>query len=103
MTARWNEQDKCSKCGGKALFNVFDETEYSPFCPHCGAEMDNALKCSLCGEPMNIWDSANDFAIHKKIGFGSEFDGQVLDIKLCNMCMDKIIRACQINPLQERG
>lgn len=39
--ARWDENGRCSNCGGHAPFWCMASTYYnSPWCQECGAEMD---------------------------------------------------------------
>lgn len=43
--ARWIKTEdgaECEKCGREAVYQIVDDHwEYEPFCPHCGAIMDN--------------------------------------------------------------
>ena len=42
---RWIKTEdgaECEKCGREAVYQIVDDHwEYEPFCPHCGAIMDN--------------------------------------------------------------
>ena len=39
--ARWDENGRCTNCGGHAPFWCMASTYYkSPWCPNCGAKMD---------------------------------------------------------------
>ena len=43
--SRWIKTEdgaECEKCGREAVYQIVDDHwEYEPFCPHCGAIMDN--------------------------------------------------------------
>ena len=43
--SRWIETTdgaECEKCGREAVYQIVDDHwEYEPWCPHCGAIMDN--------------------------------------------------------------
>ena len=43
--SRWVKTDdgaKCEICGREAVYQIVDDHwEYEPWCPHCGARMDN--------------------------------------------------------------
>lgn len=57
-------------------------------------------RCNICGEVLDEFDIQNDFSIDRKIGYGSEFDGDDLSISLCCDCMDRIIKSCKVSPVQ---
>lgn len=59
------------------------------------------LKCNLCGNSLDQWDVQNDFVLHRKIGFGSDYDTEELKLQLCNSCLDKLVADCSISPLAE--
>lgn len=47
---------------------------------------------------MDEFDIMSDFAISKKIGYGSIHDGEEVDLKLCCACFDRVTHACVIDP-----
>lgn len=59
------------------------------------------LKCNLCGQPLDQWDVQNDFVLHRKIGFGSDYDTEELKLQLCNSCLDSLVARCEVTPLVE--
>ena len=48
------------------------------------------IKCSACGKTFDIWDYQEDFSFDKWIGYGSNYDEQHIEFKLCCDCFDKI-------------
>ena len=41
--ARWVSDkgiSECSGCGGGQMYNDWDELQFTPYCPNCGAKMD---------------------------------------------------------------
>lgn len=58
------------------------------------------IYCNKCGKKFDEFDMQADFNIRTYIGYGSEFDGDDLDIDLCCDCMDELIRSCKISPLR---
>lgn len=59
------------------------------------------MKCNMCGKDMDIFDKQTGISfIGKLLGYGSEFDGDVLNIHICCDCLDKIIKCCKISPLE---
>jgi hypothetical protein len=57
--------------------------------------------CNLCGKDLNLFDKQENFSIHKEIGYGSEHDGDTLDLQICCECMDEIIKKCVLSPITE--
>lgn len=56
-------------------------------------------RCNVCGKLLDEFDILNGFSIGGKIGYGSEFDGDDLDLNLCCDCMDSLIKRCEVSPL----
>lgn len=61
--------------------------------------------CNLCGKEFDEWDKKEWFGLHTRVGYGSKFDGDGIDLDLCCECfdklMDKLISECKINPIVE--
>lgn len=57
--------------------------------------------CNMCGRELDFFDRQQEFVIHKHIGYGSIYDGDVVDIHLCCECFDKIVAECEISPIKE--
>lgn len=64
------------------------------------------IKCNCCGKAINNQRHPYGLGVHKKIGYGSKFDGQEIEIDLCCNCLDKLlnlmIKKFKYNPLLER-
>jgi len=52
---------------------------------------------------MDVYDIQEKFSFHTRLGYGSRYDEDYLDIDLCCECMDKIIDECLISPITECG
>lgn len=63
--------------------------------------MDYLGACNWCGKDFDEWDEQQNIRIHKRVGYGSDYDGAVIDIRLCCSCLDKIIGGCAIPPIVE--
>lgn len=63
--------------------------------------MAREIICNKCGKKFDIWDIQEDFSIYKHMGYGTEHDGESLELDLCCDCMEKIIKECVISPLNE--
>lgn len=59
------------------------------------------VKCNFCGKEMDEFDNLFDFSVSKRVGYGSIHDGDMLELKLCCSCFDKIMGSCAINPFIE--
>ena len=57
-------------------------------------------KCNKCGKDFDDLDTQEEFSIHTTLGYGSKYDGDVLQLDLCCDCMGKLIDACKISPLK---
>ena len=40
---------------------------------------------------MDVWDVQEDYTIHTRIGYGSKYDEEEIELHICCDCMDKII------------
>lgn len=63
--------------------------------------MDKELVCNKCGKKFDVWDTQENFAIKSKLGYGTKYDGEKLDIKFCCNCMETLIDECVISPIAE--
>ena len=57
--------------------------------------------CNMCAKPLDIYDINENYTIHKKLGYGTRFDGDMLNLRLCCDCMESIIDDCIISPITE--
>lgn len=55
--------------------------------------------CNRCGKRFDMWDELNGFESEARLGFGSKYDGDILQLDLCCACMDALIEECRISPL----
>lgn len=58
------------------------------------------LLCNMCAKELDKFDLLQDISIHKKIGYGSIYDGEELTLRICCSCFDKLIERCKINPFK---
>lgn len=64
--------------------------------------MARTIKCNLCGKQFDIWDTQEGFSINRRLGYGTKYDGDELQLDLCCDCMERIIDECKISPIIER-
>lgn len=57
--------------------------------------------CNKCGKTFDRWDAQEQFHISADLGYGTKYDGLILDLDLCCSCMDDLIADCKINPIIE--
>lgn len=57
--------------------------------------------CNKCGKTFDMWDDQNGFGARTRLGYGSKYDGDILELDLCCKCMDELIDECTISPLIE--
>ena len=61
--------------------------------------MDKKKVCNVCGNEFNMYDDIDGYSIHKKVGYGSKYDGKFMHMNICIKCMDKLIDSCRIKPV----
>lgn len=57
--------------------------------------------CNKCGKKFDFWDTQENFSISKILGYGTKYDGSVLELDLCCECMNKLISECAVSPLSD--
>lgn len=62
--------------------------------------MAKEFYCNKCGKKLDMWDIQEDFSMQRRLGYGSKYDGDDLDIDLCCDCMDELIEKCVIPPVK---
>lgn len=62
--------------------------------------MANKEQCNKCGKFLDLWDFQEDFSLRRFLGYGTKYDGERLEIKLCCECMEKLIDECKISPIK---
>jgi len=55
--------------------------------------------CNLCGKEMDFWDGQLGFGINRVLGYGSMYDGSIVNMHLCCDCTDRLINWCEVSPL----
>ncbi len=63
-----------------------------------------ATRCNVCGKTVEqVFENQMPISIHDCIGYGSKYDGSMLDLDICSDCFDKLIdgftEKCAINPI----
>lgn len=56
-------------------------------------------RCNLCGNVLDEFDLQEDFSFQKRLGYGTKYDMDFLNLKICCQCMEKIIDGCKITPI----
>lgn len=57
--------------------------------------------CNRCGRKFDMWDEHENFSMNMRLGYGTVYDGQVLDLKLCCSCMERLIKKCKVSPVHK--
>lgn len=61
--------------------------------------MTGSITCNHCGKVFDLWDTQEGFSIKKRLGYGTKFDGDELNMNLCCDCMEQLIDDCLISPI----
>lgn len=56
-------------------------------------------KCNKCGKLFDDLDTQEELSIHTLLGYGSKYDGHVIQLDLCCDCLDELIESCKISPI----
>lgn len=59
--------------------------------------------CNRCGKVLDAFDLQQDFVIHKRIQYGSVYDGCDVEYRLCCDCFDEAVRQCVVSPIKEEA
>lgn len=61
--------------------------------------MARTIICNKCGKTMDDFDLQQEFYYHKELCYGSEHDGDTVEIDLCCDCIDDLINSCKVSPV----
>ena len=48
-------------------------------------------QCTMCGKKFNMWDEQENFCFEHRLGYGSKNDGDIVCLKLCCGCFDRVV------------
>lgn len=58
--------------------------------------------CNKCGREFDDWDYIENFKLKKeRLGYGTKYDSDRLDLDLCCSCVEQLIDDCKISPISE--
>lgn len=63
-------------------------------------EKTDRIVCNKCGKELGKFESC--FSIYDAFGYGSENDGDIVDLDLCNECMLEFCHSCKLDPIREK-
>lgn len=63
--------------------------------------MATTTKCNKCGKEFDIWDEQEDFSIHRHCGYGTKYDGSIINLDLCCECFEELVDSCVIPVIEE--
>lgn len=55
--------------------------------------------CNVCGKRFDEWDNQENIHIHQRLGYGSKYDGEYIELDMCLCCLDELIDGCKIFPI----
>ena len=85
----------CLKCEKTIAQNFIENLKKKE-----GLDLEKQI-CNHCGKELDVFDLQQDFTIHRKIEYGSSYDGCIVHLQLCCDCFDKTVEACKVNPITE--
>lgn len=56
--------------------------------------------CNKCAKEFDMWDEQEGIIVFRKLGYGTVYDGETLDLNLCCGCVESLIESCIISPLK---
>lgn len=66
-----------------------------------GVSLPAEKVCNVCGRHLDFFDIQQELVIHKLLGYGSKFDGDVIRLRMCCDCFDDLVEACKVSPIDE--
>lgn len=63
--------------------------------------IQSKIICNLCGKEFDQWDKLGNFSICKRLGYGSKYDGETVNIDICCDCMEKLVESCVVSPIEK--
>ena len=57
--------------------------------------------CNKCGKKFDKYDELENYSYKRKMGYGTIYDGMMLDLHICCDCMEEFISSCKVVPVQE--
>lgn len=63
--------------------------------------MTRTKVCNRCGKKLDFWDQQQEFSIHKRLEYGSIYDGETIRYQLCCDCIDRAIDECAVSPIKD--
>ena len=61
--------------------------------------MAKVITCNKCGKTFDFLDTQENFSIRRRMGYGTMYDGDDLELDLCRDCMQELIQNCAVSPL----
>lgn len=61
--------------------------------------MSKELTCNVCGKKFDFWDTQENYNIFTHCGYGSKYDGEIVDLDICCDCFDRLVEGCVISPV----
>lgn len=55
--------------------------------------------CNKCNNEFDLYDIHNGIKIRKRMGYGSLYDEDTVELNLCTKCFDKLINDCINSPI----
>ena len=59
------------------------------------------LVCNLCGKTLDEMDLENNLTIRRRLGYGSAYDGDRVDLRICCSCFDMLVEGCTVTPIDQ--
>ncbi len=61
--------------------------------------MQTCIRCNHCGKQLDELDMRESFTIHTTAGYGSKYDLNEIDLRLCCDCFDRLVDECVLSPV----
>lgn len=57
------------------------------------------LVCNKCGKELDVFDLNENYDFRLELGYGTIYDGEKVEIRMCCDCMEEFIDACKVSPI----
>lgn len=57
--------------------------------------------CNMCGSGFETTDMTGGLSLYTRLGYGTKYDGDDLELDLCCKCTETLIENCRVSPIKE--
>ena len=59
------------------------------------------MRCNCCGNQLDVFDRSEHYVFERRLGYGTKYDGELVRIRFCCDCLERLIERCAVPPFAE--